>query len=258
MRWAVTAAFMAVVGAAALFSSSPAAVATDGTAVLAGSPNTATTGTLITNTTYPAPGCPSVPYSNSGLIGCGQSGVDGIGSVYGVTAVGPDTGVYATSDGTGVRGFAPELGIEGVSTTGTGVFGWNNASIGIGVHGRTGGTGSGVYGEATTNGAGVFGDTVNGTGVQARSINGKALRVLGRVELSRSGLATVPAGQASIVINNVALTAKSMVLVTVQKHLAGISIEAAVPKPSTSSIAIYLNQSAGSKVPVAWMIIEMP
>jgi hypothetical protein len=159
------------------------------------------------------------------------------------------------SAGTGVESFG---GVGGTGVLGT-HFG---STTGIGVHGRTGGVGSGVYGEATGNGVGVFGDTTDGTGVIARSTSGIALDVRGKATFSRSGTATVAGTTASpkssVTVTNVALTAKSLILVTEQKNVAGTWVRAAVPNVANSRFTLFLNKNVSVSFPVAWMVVEKP
>src|SRR6266568_4550999 len=63
------------------------------------------------------------------------------------------------------------------------------------------GTGFGVAGRAA-GGAGILGDSANGTGVWASSQNATALKVTGKAQFSRSGVATV-AGTSSAPKNSV-------------------------------------------------------
>lgn len=156
-----------------------------------------------------------------GVYGQGTNGLDGVGTENGVQATGGTFGVFATGTDYGVYGSAPNHG---------------------------------VYGRATTNtGAGLEGE--------AASSSGFGLRVSGKIELSRSGLATVAGTVAtprsSVVVTGVALSAKSMVIATVQTS-AGVWVKAAVPNVAGGSVTIYLNKAVSKSVPVAWMVIEQP
>jgi hypothetical protein len=183
-------------------------------------------------------------------------------------------GIYSATDkshGAGVEGYSSGssgFGAEGISSGagGTGVLG---VGASYGVHGEiysgTGGWGvwgeggdRGVYGISANEGVVGFGTNV---GVRADSPN-IALRVTGKVELSRSGVATIAGTsatpKASVVVSGVALSAKSMVIVTVQKNVTGVWVRAAVPNVAGSSVTIYLNKAVTTSVPVAWMVIERP
>jgi len=177
-------------------------------------------------------------------------------------------GLYGSStaaDGAGIEGActgARGYGVVGRSF-GTGVWGFNDGSTGIGVKGETDGVGSGVYGLATANGVGVYGDApANGTGVVAKGTTGNALVVNGKAQFSRSGskavAGTLTAPKSSVTVTGVALTTKSLVLTTPQKHLAGVFVEAAVPNVAGSYVTIFLNQAVTQSFPVGWMVIERP
>ena len=126
---------------------------------------------------------------------------------------------------------------------------------GIGVKGETGGTGSAIYGNATASGVGVFGDTGNGTGVQARSTNGVALRVLGKATFNRSGFAFVPAATKRIQFNLARTLTDSLIFATVQQS-GGFFVTHVVP--STGSFNIYINKApaSGEVVKVAWFVLN--
>jgi hypothetical protein len=204
---ALTVSFMA-------FAGTPGAIATQGQPVIAGQNNDETTATRIWN--FAVSGHCLAETSDGGLVVCGEEN-----SGFGIASQGDDYGVKGEAD-------------EG----GTGVFGENNGNTGIGVWGKTGGTGSAVYGQATASGAGVFGDTTNGTGVQARSTNGTALNVLGKAKFSRSGITTIAAGASSKTISLAGLTTASMVLATSQQN-STIFVRSAVPV--SGSFTIRLN-----------------
>jgi hypothetical protein len=211
------------------------ATATQGQPVIAGQGNSETTSTAFCIGTCAV--------TNAAVLGL-------VDDVQGIGLFGRNFG-----NGVGVRGEAGDGG--------TGVFGVVSGETGIGVNGEVDGTGSGVYGNATGTGAGVFGDTESGTGVVARSTgSGIALRVTGRAQYSRSGTATVTGStttpKSSVVVNNVALTSKSLVLVTPQKNVASVWVQAAVPAPGGSRITIFLNKTVTVSYPVAWFIVEKP
>jgi hypothetical protein len=86
-------------------------------------------------------------------------------------------------------------------------------------------------------------------GVYAQAVvNGKiALQVDGQAVFSRSGIAVVPETSATslnhVSVNNVALTATSVALATVQQTGGGAIVKAAVPNVAGSSFTIYLNKA---------------
>jgi hypothetical protein len=201
------------------------AIATQGQPVIAGELNTESDATWFFNT--------------SAISGCGVGGffaVVACGGLYG-EADGSDIAVSArhvSPGGTAIRGQA-EAG-------GTGVFGVNAGTTGIGVWGQTPGTGSAVYGEAKGPGVGVYGTSTNGTGVVAVHTNsGLALDVRGKAKFSRSGVVTVAAGASSRTVTLANMSAASMVLATAQQN-ANVSVKAAVP--ASGSFTIRLSGAA--------------
>jgi hypothetical protein len=207
---ALTVSFMA-------FAGTPGAVATQDQPVIAGQDNTETNST-------------SLCRLSSGI--CGFVNAALLAQFDGTNG----KGLEARANGSGGTGVLSTGG-----SGGTGVLGSHLGSSGIGVHGRTGGVGSGVYGEATANGVGVFGDTVNGTGVIARSTTGNALDVRGKATFSRSGVVIVAEGTSSKTVTLTGVTTSSMVLATAQQAKA-THVKAAVP--GTGSFIIRLTGKA--------------
>ena len=209
---------------------------------------------------------------NIGVCGSGGTGVYGSASnkngVFGLTPSNTASGVYGQNDGSG-------NGVEGSAPNGTGLFGdgtiggYAQGSI-TGFKGVSLGAGDGVDGTANNSccsavyglnngtGNGVAGKADGGTGVLASSTGGIALKVDGKAQFSRSGKATVAAGQSSIVVQNVALTSKSLVLATPQKSVAGVFVQGAVPNVSAHTVTISLSNTVGASYPVAWMVVERP
>src|SRR5262245_37379119 len=91
---------VAVLAGGALFHGPPVADATQGQPVIAGQANDETKETVLNNTSETGSGC--AVENKNGLVGCGRTGLDGWGTVFGVNGRGP----------TGVRGFG-----------GTGIYG---------------------------------------------------------------------------------------------------------------------------------------
>jgi hypothetical protein len=235
------------------------ATATEGQALIAGAQNSEGTETMIYNTTsFPTAGsCFSTTADTGGILSCGTNGLTGSGTTYGVR------GTVGNAGNAGMLGDGP-TGVWGIGqgSASTGVLGQGSA---YGVHGNSTGWGAwgegddrGVYGISNNEGVVGFGNNV---GVRADSPN-IALRVTGKVELSRSGVATIAGTsttpKSSVVVSSVALSAKSMVLVMIQKNIAGVWVRAAVPNVAGSSVTIYLNKAVSKSVPVAWMVIERP
>jgi hypothetical protein len=193
---------------------------------------------------------------NSGSTGIGVWGkTGGTGSaVYG-QATTNGLGVFGVStSGTGVKGSGATRGVHGTTSTGSGLYGENTGSVGIGVEGKTGGTGSAVYGQATTNGVGVYGVSANGTGVWATSPNGTALQVNGKAKFSRSGIATVAAGATSLNVSVTGMTASSMVIATAQQN-GNVSVKAAVPSAGSFKLWLTGNAPVGG-LKVAYFVLS--
>ena len=54
----------------------------------------------------------------------------------------------------------------------------------------------------------------------------------------------------------VALTAASLVLVTLQQHATGVYVLAAVPNVSASSFTVYLSKAVTAAAKVAWFVVN--
>ncbi len=212
------------------------ASATQGQAVLAGGGYTETTSTTFCNVTSGS--CTAL--GTDALVANNSTGVFAKGVLQGVSAVATGAG------SSGIDSQGVTYGVNGKSTDPTG--GW-------GLWGE--GNDRGVYGVSNNEGVVGFGNTV---GVRAEGPN-IALRVKGKIEPSRSGVATVAGSSAtpksSVVVSSVALSPKSMVIATVQTN-SGVWVKAAVPNVGGSSVTIYLNKAVTKSVPVAWMVIEQP
>jgi hypothetical protein len=212
---------------------------------------------------------------NTGSTGIGVHGkTGGTGSAVFGEATGHGLGVFAKStNGTGLRaesdaigGFAVNasamngqaaIAVQGVTQTGTGVFGTNLGTSGIGVYGKTGGAGTAVYGEATTSGVGILGKTVTGTALRGDSSTdtGTALQVNGKASFSRSGVIRLGSFADSVIKGGVPMTSASYVLATLQTNTSGLVIQAAVPNPA-GFFTIYFNRPAPVGTRVAWFVVN--
>ena len=180
---------------------------------------------------------------------------------------------YNAGRGTGVEGAsASGYGVEGLTQSpAAGVFGFNSGrgngveGLGSGANGVYGHsnspTASGVYGENLTGaGYGVSGRVAGGHGVAVLADDGDgsgvALRTTGRLEfLNRSGIVTVAAGHTSTRVPVHGVTARSMVMATVQQT-GGFAVQAAVS--AAGSFTIYLNKapSGSTTVKVAYLVLR--
>jgi hypothetical protein len=180
---------------------------------------------------------------------------------------------YNAGSGDGVEGAsASGYGVKGLTqSSAAGVFGFNSGrgngveGLGSGANGVYGHidspTASGVYGENLTGaGYGVAGRVAGGHGVAVLADDaggsGVALRTTGRLEfLHRSGIVTVASGHTSKKVPVLGVTAKSMVMATVQQT-GGFAVQAAVP--AAGSFTIYLNKapSRSTAVKVAYLVLS--
>jgi len=286
---------VAVLAIAALFHGSSGADATQGQAIVAGVlDQSETEATAVYNTNSGYTSCGSDAHLNFGAFqGCGTIGL--IGNGRSANLVG-GTGVEGYGDVYGVRGQSGDkpgaTGVYGVSFTHVGVTGEGVTGVlgtsgsGVGVSGKGG---DGVYGEGSENGVhaqggtfgvfadgddygvygrghnyGVFGQAQNSTGIgvaaSASTPSGRALSVQGKAEFSRSGKAVVPGTAASprsfVVVAGLALSTKSLVLVTPQAAIAGVFVIGVVPNVADGKVRIVLNKAVTVSYPVAWFVIE--
>jgi len=202
--------------------------------------------TIFASDTTAGTGGGTAVYGTS-LNGIGVSGNSLSGTGVSGTITGNSSGMSAVygEDASGGGG----AGVQGISYRGTGVLGM--------VSGNTAGIRA-VYGVDQTSQSGsygVFGTSALGVGVYAESESSIALEVQGVATFSRSGLATVGAGKASVEVSDVALSASSMVLVTPQGKAAGVSVEGVVTNVRESSFKIYLTAASTGELDVAWLVI---
>ena len=185
----------------------------------------------------------------AGLSGYNAGGGDGVegasASGYGVEGIAhsPAAGVFGFNSGRG-------NGVEGLSSHANGVYGHSDSPTASGVYGENlTGAGYGVAGRvARGKGVAVLADDADGSGV--------ALRTTGKLQfLNRSGITTVASGHTSKTVPALGVTAKSMVMATVQQT-GGFAVQAAVP--TAGSLTIYLNKApAGSTtVKVAYLVLD--
>jgi hypothetical protein len=116
-------------------------------------------------------------------------------------------------------------------------------------------TGVGVLGQSTSAGAGVRGTSTSGIGVHASApTTGVALQVTGRAKFSRSGRATVSAGQNHRTVTLAGVTTSSLVIATLRTRRTGVYVAAAVP--SSGKFTIYLNKAVSAATYVAYFVLN--
>lgn len=114
-----------------------------------------------------------------------------------------------------------------------------------------------VTASASGSATGLTGSSTSGVGVLAESgSSGTALKVSGKLELSRSGLASVAKKAKSVKVTPVpGVTAASMIIATIQ-GAAGGTVTVANAVPATNSFTINLTAAAPNALKVAWFVIN--
>jgi hypothetical protein len=168
---------------------------------------------------------------------------------------------------TGLIGFqcnvtgSSSLALYGATAGGIGVqgsdYGKPTGEVGLGVYG-TSDLGNGVKAVGGSNGVwGIGGDT--GAGVLAQNQGtGAALQVEGTASFSRSGVVLIAAGNKSIEVGGVSLSADSLVLANLQNCISGVNIEAVVPSIIESSFEIFLSRPIpkGQAAKIGWFVVN--
>jgi hypothetical protein len=99
--------------------------------------------------------------------------------------------------------------------------------------------------------------TKNGIALYGKATGGYALQVKGRAVFSQSGLAAFSAGQSSRSITApVAVTAKSLVLATIQGDIAGTWVRGVAINVANGTFTIRLNIGAPTALKVGWFIVN--
>jgi hypothetical protein len=223
--------------------------------------NCGTSGTLVENTGNVEPAFEAISDNGvAALWGGNDANASTVGretaGVYGYGGGPGDDGVF------GLNADGAASGVHGENLGGgNGVYGHTSSSTASGVYGQNDLSGFGVAGRAA-GGVGTLGDSANGTGVWASSQNATALKVTGKAQFSRSGVATVAGTSAApkkSVRVSLPITAKSMMTALLQKFVAGVYVVAAVPNVTGGYFTIYLNKAVTTSVgPIAWIVTEHP
>jgi hypothetical protein len=196
-----------------------------------------------------------------------SAGVHGVANISGSTGIYGEAnshwshGVYATAnsdDGdTAHAVYAINFGSGGaIRAEGTG---------GTVVNAIDQSTVSGGIGVAGTSSAGTALSAVTDTGTalytQVNDPSGTALFVDGRISHRWCGRAsingTIAVPKSAVTVSNVALTANSLVLATIQSASPGVYVDSAVPHPTTGKITITLSAAVTKKVVVAWFVVDL-
>jgi hypothetical protein len=136
---------------------------------------------------------------------------------------------------------------------------------GIGVQGEATsekGESVGVQGLAASP-EGVAGQFLAGSGgtalqAEAEGKGGVALRTKGKLEVQgRSGITSVSGGAEFVIEVSGGLSAKSLVLATLQDHFPGVHVESAsVLDEEESLIVVRLNQAVPEPAKVGWLVLD--
>jgi hypothetical protein len=158
------------------------------------------------------------------------------------------TALTCTADNTGLLIQSNGHGVQGTTNGPTNRFGVYGVAFQAGSAGVSGlNSASGCGGALGTGYAGV----VAGQGGAAL-----ALDVQGKARFSRSGVATIPAGQRFVQVDVEGLTASSFAVATLQQYRANLWVQSITVSASSASIYIYVSQRAPQATRVAWMVFE--
>ena len=217
-----------------------------------------------------------------GATGVGVRGESGTGiGVQGNSTSG--AAIDGTSgSGSGVVGKSTAAsGMHGTSAAGTGVRGETTSGVGVlgtadaaGIAGRFVGRtvveGALAAGTVDASGAARLAGTLDVTGqtsLASLKVAGPAT-FAGAVTLppeakleklalpKTSGVVTLGKAAASVVVPKAPVAAGTLVVATLQKHVKGLWIEAAVPAVAGKKITIHFNKRAPKGTKVAWMLVN--
>ena len=262
-RRAVLAAAAGSAAALAVSTIRPPSVAAVAAPMLTETDNAATAPTGVSNSTADS----QALFGHATGDGNGVEGTSVTG--HGARGISSDTSDPGTNTGNaGVVGVAGSIGDVPANIALTGVFGHSDPSpvagfVGAGVWGDSddfGVIGSGSAGVLGDGFFGVIGAAANAAGVGVVATvdvaGARALRVEGRAEFTRSGRATIPAGQSKRTIALAGCTTSTLILANIAANRTGRWVRAVVP--ASGSFTIYLNTTVGSSTPVAWIAFTNP
>ncbi len=226
-----------------------AAVAADPDDVVKGVDNATTTTTSITDS-----GGDDTAFAGNATgtgVGYGLLGTSaGGGGVVGWSVEAPDTSWFVPeyTAYTGVFGYSPEH--PDPSFLAAGIWG---DSPDIGLYGSGG---WGVWGDG---GIGVLGNAFDAPGTegvraQASSNSSVALRVIGKVKLSRSGRQTMSKGTKTRTVTLSGTTSTSKIFAVLATSEPGRWVRAV--DPAAGNFKIYLNANLTSKAVVSWFVLD--
>ena len=200
-----------------------------------------------------------------------------------------DSGADSTALAGHATGTGFGYGVEGTSAGGAGLFAWSVAAPDVSwftpdVTSHTGVFGSAPVGDSTTVGTGVWGDSpdigvygsgglgVNGFGfvgvegdangsagavgvwAWAPSTAQYALKVTGKVSLSRSGRVTMSTKTSSRAVTLAGVTSTSKVFAVLATSETGRWVRSVIP--ASGKFTIYLNAALTSSAVVSWFVLD--
>jgi hypothetical protein len=161
------------------------------------------------------------------------------------------------------QGFSTLMALDGSSHVTISTLDVTGPTGGTAVYAHLGGSGSALSGASDSgigvtgganSGTGVSGHSGTGIGVHAISTSGAALKVSGKTKFSRSGAASVAQGNKTRTVTVSGMTASSLVLVTLQVSVAGLSVAGAVP--AAGKFTVHLNKAAPTSMKFAWFVLS--
>jgi len=87
------------------------------------------------------------------------------------------------------------------------------------------------------------------------SVSAASVRLDGAVSFSRSGRAAVAQGEDRKTVKAVVLSTSTLVLVTLQKNVQGVSLQGVELHPAAGSFTVFLTQPAPVRLPFGWFAI---
>lgn len=85
---------------------------------------------------------------------------------------------------------------------------------------------------------------------------GTALDVRGRARFSRSGKATIAAGQTGVPVGVGSVTADTLVFAVLRSTNRLVFVTGARPDPGSGTIGIYINVPAPTTLEVSWFVVN--
>jgi hypothetical protein len=209
---------------------------------------TATGGNAVEGTSNTGSGIKGQSTAANGVHGISAAGT----GVRGETTSG--VGVLGTADATGIAGkFVGRTVVEGaLATAALDASGPVHLANTLDVTGQATVAGLNITGAAT-----VAGLNVAGPATFVGEVTLPAAAKLDKLALPKtSGIVTLGKAAASVAVANAPVAAGTLVVATLQKHVKGLWIEAAVPAIAGKKISIHFNKRAPKGTKVAWMLVN--